>query len=132
VVHAGGTERLADVGVDWSRTVAWGEGGYYSRVSLNVEGREPEGIVPPADYERVRDNLARRLTDIPDDLGRPMGTKVYRPEEVYEQVNGIAPDLIVHFGDLYWRSVGTVGGDGGFAHQRVLRAIDRAAGRAPA
>jgi predicted AlkP superfamily phosphohydrolase/phosphomutase len=32
---------------------------------------------------------------------------------VYEQVNGIAPDLIVHFGDLYWRSVGTIGGDDG-------------------
>jgi predicted AlkP superfamily phosphohydrolase/phosphomutase len=32
---------------------------------------------------------------------------------VYEQVNGVAPDLIVHFGDLLWRSVGTVGGDGG-------------------
>jgi predicted AlkP superfamily phosphohydrolase/phosphomutase len=28
-------------------------------------------------------------------------------------VTGIAPDLIVHFGDLYWRSVGTVGGDEG-------------------
>ena len=35
---------LRDVGIDWSRTVAWGEGGYYSRIFLNVEGREPEGI----------------------------------------------------------------------------------------
>jgi predicted AlkP superfamily phosphohydrolase/phosphomutase len=42
-----------------------------------------------------------------------MGTRVYKPEEVYEQANGIAPDLIVHFGDLSWRSVGTVGGDDG-------------------
>jgi predicted AlkP superfamily phosphohydrolase/phosphomutase len=25
----------------------------------------------------------------------------------------VAPDLIVHFGDLLWRSVGTVGGDEG-------------------
>ena len=43
---------LADVGVDWSRTVAWGEGGYYSRIFMNVRGREPEGIVDPEDYER--------------------------------------------------------------------------------
>ena len=28
-------------------------------------------------------------------------------------MNGVAPDLIVHFGDLLWRSVGTVGGDEG-------------------
>ena len=28
-------------------------------------------------------------------------------------MNGVAPDLIVHFGDLLWRAVGTVGGDEG-------------------
>ncbi len=28
--------------VDWSRTVAWGSGGYYARVHLNVRGREPQ------------------------------------------------------------------------------------------
>jgi predicted AlkP superfamily phosphohydrolase/phosphomutase len=38
---------------------------------------------------------------------------VYKPEEVYETVQGVAPDLIVHFGDLHWRSVGTIGGDEG-------------------
>ena len=34
---------LEELGVDWSRTSAWGEGGYYSRVFLNVQGREPRG-----------------------------------------------------------------------------------------
>jgi len=108
-----GAERLGDVGIDWSRTVAWGEGGYYGRVFLNVENREPQGIVQAAEYERLRDDLATRLAEIPDDRGRPIGTRVYKPEDVYEQVLGIAPDLIVHFGDLYWRSVGTVGGGNG-------------------
>ena len=104
---------IARVGIDWSRTVAWGEGGYYSRVVLNVKGREPEGIVDPEDYERVRRDLAARLAAIPDEQGRDIGTVVYLPEEVYPQVKGIAPDLIVHFGDLFWRSVGTVGGSEG-------------------
>ncbi len=107
------TTRLDDVGVDWSRTVAWGEGGYYSRVFMNVKGREPEGVVEPSEYEEVRSDLARRLAAIPDENGQPIPTVVYRPEDVYEQVSGIAPDLIVHFGDLLWRSVGTVGGDDG-------------------
>src|SRR5690606_24233696 len=31
------------LGVDWSRTRALGEGGYYARVFLNVEGRDPQG-----------------------------------------------------------------------------------------
>jgi predicted AlkP superfamily phosphohydrolase/phosphomutase len=104
---------VRDAGVDWPRTVAWGEGGYYARVFLNVKGREPEGVVDPADYERIRDELARRLADIPDERGHPIGTKVYRPEEVYPQANGVPPDLIVHFGDLAWRAVGTMGGDEG-------------------
>jgi predicted AlkP superfamily phosphohydrolase/phosphomutase len=104
---------LDDVGVDWTQTTAWGEGGYYSRIFLNVKGREPQGIVEPADYERVRDDLARRLAAIPDDRGNPIDTRVYKPEDVYPQVRGVAPDLIVHFGDLYWRAVGTVGGDEG-------------------
>jgi predicted AlkP superfamily phosphohydrolase/phosphomutase len=108
-----GVAKLNDVGVDWPRTTAWGEGGYYARIFMNVKGREPEGVVEPGDYERVRDDLAERLAAIPDDQGRPMGTKVFKPEEVYPRVNGVAPDLIVHFGDLLWRSVGTVGGDEG-------------------
>jgi predicted AlkP superfamily phosphohydrolase/phosphomutase len=104
---------LSEAGVDWSRTTAWGEGGYYSRIFLNVKGREPEGTVDPDDYERVRDDLAARLAAIPDDEGNPIPTRVYKPEEVYPTVSGVAPDLIVHFGDLLWRSVGTVGGDEG-------------------
>jgi predicted AlkP superfamily phosphohydrolase/phosphomutase len=104
---------LREAGIDWSRTTAWGEGGYYSRIFLNVEGREPEGIVAAADYEGVREDLARRLAEIPDEKGNPIGTRAYKPEELYPQVNGVPPDLIVLFGDLFWRSVGTVGGDEG-------------------
>jgi predicted AlkP superfamily phosphohydrolase/phosphomutase len=108
-----GVERLADVGIDWPRTTAWGDGGYYARIFLNVRGREPEGTIAPEDYERVRDDLARRLEAIPDENGNPIGTRVFKPEELYEQVGGVAPDLIVHFGDLFWRAVGTIGGHEG-------------------
>jgi predicted AlkP superfamily phosphohydrolase/phosphomutase len=108
-----GVERLADVGIDWSRTVAWGDGGYYARIFLNVQGREPEGVVAPEDYGRVRADLAARLAAIPDENGEPLPTRVYLPEEVYPEVKGVAPDLIVHFGDLLWRSVGTIGGGEG-------------------
>jgi predicted AlkP superfamily phosphohydrolase/phosphomutase len=40
-----------------------------------------------------------------------MGNKCYDPHKIYEQVNGVAPDLVVIFGDLRWRSVGLVGMD---------------------
>ncbi len=104
-----GIQRFEELEVDWSRTVAWGEGGYYSRIFLNVRGREPQGIVAPSEYESVRDELTRKLEALGDERGNPIGTRVYKPEEIYERVNGIAPDLIAVLGDLHWRSVGTVG-----------------------
>jgi predicted AlkP superfamily phosphohydrolase/phosphomutase len=100
---------FARLDVDWSRTRVWSEGGYYARIFLNVAGREPQGTIPPGDYDRVRDEVQQRLEDLTDDQGRPMGNLVFRPEEIYRQVNGVAPDLLVHFGGLRWRSIGSVG-----------------------
>ena len=104
------TVPLSKAKIDWARTKAWGDGGYYARVFLNVVGREPQGTICPEDYEKVRDDLIAGLKTIPDENGRDIGTQVYRPEELYREVRGVAPDLIVYFGGLYWRSVGTVGG----------------------
>ena len=77
---------LREAGIDWSKTTAWGEGGYYSRIFLNVAGREPEGTIPAEDYERVRDDLAERLAAIPDENGEPLATRVHVPERVYPEV----------------------------------------------
>ncbi len=100
---------IKDAAIDWSRTVAWGDGGYYGRLFLNVKGREPEGVVEPARYEEVRDELIAKLEAAPGPDGEPLGTKVLKPQDVYPEVRGVAPDLIVYFGDLAWRSVGSVG-----------------------
>ena len=55
--------------VDWGRTRVWSEGGYYARVFLNVEGREPEGQVPAADYEAFRDEVKAALEALGDENG---------------------------------------------------------------
>lgn len=98
--------------VDWAKTRAWGEGGYYGRVFLNVEGREPQGAIPRAEYEAFRNQLQAELEAIPDERGRPIGTRAMKAEELYQQCNGIPSDLLVYFGGLRWRSVGTVGHPG--------------------
>lgn len=99
------------VEVDWGKTTAWGAGGYYARIFLNVQGREANGLIPKADYERARDELAAAIEAIPDDKGNPLNTTCFRPEEIYREVHNIAPDLIVYLGDLHWRSVGSFGFD---------------------
>ncbi len=97
------------VKVNWDKTRAWGSGGYYGRVLMNVQGREPNGVIPPGEYERVRDELIEKISAICDDRGRPLATRVYKPEQLYRAAKNIPPDLIVIFGDLYWRSVGSLG-----------------------
>lgn len=103
---------LKEAPIDWPRTKAWGLGGYYSRVFMNVEGREPEGAVNPGEYDSVREELRQALLRIEDDRGRRMNTKAYRPQSVFSgPYVSDAPDLIVYFDDLYWRAGGDVGSD---------------------
>ena len=104
-------KRIEDCSIDWSQTRAWASGGYYGRVFLNVAGREPQGIVRPDEYEALRKEMMERIEAMPGPGGKPLGNKAVRPEDLYKTVNGIAPDLIVYFGDLSWRSVGGVGFD---------------------
>lgn len=103
---------LSKLEIDWSKTAVWAEGGYYSRVFLNIAGREPEGIVAPADVEPLIAELSAKICAIPRPDGTPMQTEIFRPHQMYREVRGIAPDLMVYFDDLYWRAVGTVGYDG--------------------
>jgi predicted AlkP superfamily phosphohydrolase/phosphomutase len=95
--------------VDWSRTRAWGEGGYYCRLCLNVEGREPQGIVTASEYESLCAELTEGLQGLGGPDGEPLGTRVFRPAELWREQRGIPPDLIVYFGDLGWRSNGSLG-----------------------
>ena len=77
--------------------------------SDHLNGREPQGTVPQAEYESFRDKLAAHICSIPDPDGNPIHTVAYKPEEIYRMVRGTPPDLLVYLGNLSWRSVGTMG-----------------------
>jgi predicted AlkP superfamily phosphohydrolase/phosphomutase len=74
-----------------------------------VRGREPEGVVAPEDYERVREEIKAKLEALPDEQGRPLNNRVFKPEDIYRECRNIPPDLIIYFDDLAWRSVGSIG-----------------------
>lgn len=95
--------------VDWTKTKAWGWGGYYARIFLNVKGREPNGVIPMEEYENAREELKQKLIQIKGPNGELFKNKVYTPEELYGEPIGDKPDLMVYFDDLYWRSAGTIG-----------------------
>jgi predicted AlkP superfamily phosphohydrolase/phosphomutase len=95
--------------VAWRHTRAWGDGGYYGRLFMNVAGRELHGVVLEDAYDRERSRLAEAIEGIPGPDGQRLGSRAFKPEEIYLEVRNVAPDLIVYFGDLDWRSVGSVG-----------------------
>jgi predicted AlkP superfamily phosphohydrolase/phosphomutase len=95
--------------VDWSRTRAWGEGGYYARIFLNVQGREPQGVIPFEERDEARRELEALLGSLALPDGPTLTNRVVRPEQAYRAVRGLAPDLIVLLADLAWRSLGTIG-----------------------
>jgi len=102
--------------VDWEKTTCWAWGGYYGRVFLNVKGREPQGLIEPEDYERVRDELIERIKSVPDHDGRAMNTTVVCPEDVYTgPFVKDAPDLQVYMDDLDWRLGQDIGNEDMYA-----------------
>jgi predicted AlkP superfamily phosphohydrolase/phosphomutase len=98
--------------VDWANTSAWGAGGYYARLFFNVRGRETQGIVPPAEVPALRERLVRELSMLKGPTGAPMPVRFLDPWTAYQSVVGDPPDLMVYFGELRWRSAGSVGHPG--------------------
>jgi predicted AlkP superfamily phosphohydrolase/phosphomutase len=90
--------------VDWSQTKAYtsvrstGEG-----VSVNLAGREPHGIVDPAHYESLRDEIADRLASFVDPAtGKHPVARVLRREEVFKgPFADEAPDLVLQPAPLF-------------------------------
>lgn len=95
--------------IDWAKTKVWGAGGYYARIFMNVQGREPNGQIPANEYKKFRAELKEKIENIKAENGRKLATVAHIPEEIYKDVKRVPPDLIVIFDDLRWRSVGSVG-----------------------
>ena len=81
--------------IDWSRTKAFSAPNPQQGIYVNLQGREPHGIVPQGDYESVRDEIIERFESLRDpDDGGPVADKVWRREEVMSGPAAAgAPDL---------------------------------------
>jgi len=81
--------------IDWSSTVAFSAPNPQQGIYVNLEGREPHGIVPARDYEEVRDEIIERFGELEDPGdNKPVLDRIYKREEVITgPVAGGAPDL---------------------------------------
>ena len=65
------------------------------RFYVNLEGREPAGPVPAADYEETRTAVAEALRDLTGPNGEPVVERVVEKEDAfYGDHDDIAPDLV--------------------------------------
>ena len=84
--------------MNWSKTKAFttirstGEG-----VSINLAGREPDGIVDPADFEKVRDQVMDALSNFVDPkTGKRPVKAIHRREEIFKgKYADLAPDFLM-------------------------------------
>lgn len=77
-----------DLAFDWSRTKACVlHAGIYGFLYINLEGRQPEGIVAPSEFEALRGEIRDRLLAAtyitPDGRQRPIFPEVHTTEELY-------------------------------------------------
>jgi predicted AlkP superfamily phosphohydrolase/phosphomutase len=102
---------IEEASIDWSKTAAWGAGGYYARIFFNLRGREPDGIVPPKEVPDLTTRLTHDLGTVRRPDGAALDVDVRVPKAIYREVRGDSPDLMVYFGHAAWRSAGTIGYD---------------------
>lgn len=120
--------------VDWRRTIAVSEeANTQPGVWIALRGREADGAVEPADYERARQDVIDALLDWKLEGGAPIVSRVKRREEVYEgPFVARAPDVVVELAleDGYAHSlVPTPWHEGDGAAVRTLADDELAGGR---
>jgi predicted AlkP superfamily phosphohydrolase/phosphomutase len=87
--------------VDFAASTAYMRSRIELGVRLNVEGREPDGEVPPERYDEVRETLLSKLRGVRSPEGYPIFETVHRREDVFEgPYVDEAPDLVIVPRDL--------------------------------
>ena len=78
------TDVDAHMHVDWSESRAYCRSESESGVRINLEGRDPDGVVPSSAYEDVCSRIVRTLGALKTPDGNPAFEFVKRREEVYD------------------------------------------------
>ena len=94
--------------VNWSQTRVYSLGNY-GQLYVNLQGREPQGIVSPGvEYEEVLKDLIDRLSNLHDPrTGEAIPVRIYRREEIYQGRHAEeGPDLVFLPEDMRYNGFG--------------------------
>ena len=104
-----GKSKVLDWYVDWEQTKAYSLG--LGTVYVNLEGREPNGIVDPADKRALMEEIRERLMASEDADGTKYGSEVYFAEDIHDgPFLDLEGDMFFSFNPTYRVSWGTASG----------------------
>jgi predicted AlkP superfamily phosphohydrolase/phosphomutase len=88
-------KEAAHSSVDWSKTKAFASPNPQQGIYVNLQGREPNGVVPESEYDAVRDEIITRFKALRDpDDGGPVLDEIHKREDVmHGDQAASAPDL---------------------------------------
>jgi len=82
--------------IDWEKTIAYYAG---AGININLEGREPKGIVKRKEFDRIMEIIKKELKEIKDPwTGKNIVKYIFRKEEIFQgPYVEKAPDLLFFF-----------------------------------
>ena len=91
--------------VDWGKTLAYSFGNF-GPIFVNLRGREPHGIVQPAEYESVLAQVEREAKKFKDPVtGKTVFEQIIRGRDVYSgPYSDQSPDLLMYDSEMVYRS----------------------------
>lgn len=92
----GGIIPSSNLYVDWSKTKAYFVGIESQGININLEGREPHGVVTKGDYDALRNYIIEELIKLKNPkTGEKLIDKIYKKEEIYSgPYVDKAPDIL--------------------------------------
>lgn len=75
--------RAASEQVDFARSKAYARSRVECGIRINLEGREPEGVVSPEEYDAVREDIITQLSALESPTGEPVFEEVGFREEYF-------------------------------------------------
>jgi len=105
--------------VDMEKSIAYGGGAYNARVYINKEKITADGL----NYEKILNEISKKIKEIPDDKGNKINTQIYVANEIYGSCSDPGcPDLTIYFDNLRWASNPDLGQDGLYSWETAVGA----------
>ncbi|MFX0133215.1 MAG: alkaline phosphatase family protein [Candidatus Hodarchaeota archaeon] len=102
--------------VDLEKTSVWAGGAYNARIFINKK-------VVGDGCDELKEELIKKLKNIPDDEGNEINNLVYDSKKIYKDCSSPeCPDLTVYFDNLSWSSNPDLGQEGLYSWQSAVGA----------